>query len=280
MSKTKRLEMSDKLVIVIGLLLGAACVGALVQGLYLTITTNEFAKEQFGAALAGLVAVVLTMIPGIIERTKLLPMPAFLKVFYSVFVYLAMFFGEILHFYDTVAWWDVMLHFASGVLFSLVGYLVFMAMNKGLDIRAKISPAIIVMFSVIFAIACGVVWEIFEFGADCLIGANMQRWQNTISPEQWAAMQNVTNLSNPGLMDTMKDFIMDTAGALLSIPVVLRIAKKINRYTKTDITIEELTQEFKPVAWPKSSKPAPAPVSVMTAMGVEYKDISSVVYQP
>ena len=223
MSKTK---MSDKLVNAIQLLLSAACIGALVQGLCLTITTNEFTKEQFGAALAGLVAVVLTLIPGIIERTKLLPMPAFLKVFYSVFVYLAMFFGEMLHFYDTVAWWDVMLHFASGILFSLVGYLVFMAMNKDPDIRAKISPATIVMFSVIFAIACGVVWEIFEFGADYLIGANMQRWQNTISPEQWVAMQNVTNASNPGLVDTMKDFLNDTAGALVSIPFVTRMVKQ------------------------------------------------------
>ena len=263
--KTKTVTCPNIIVLAIQWLLAFACIGALVQAIYLSVTDGVLNTEAFTLVFTAIITFALTLIPGIIIRFKVMPMPAMLHTVYVVFVYLAMFFGEMLHFYDLVAWWDTMLHFASGIIFSLVGYMVHMMMNKDPEVRSRLHPASIVIFTVIFAMACGVVWEIFEFGADCLFGANMQRWQNSIAAGEWVAMQNVTNWSNPGLMDTMKDFIMDTGGALLSIPIVLRMAKKNSRYTKTDISMEELTLETQVVECPKIPKPVSIPSPVRNA---------------
>ena len=50
------------------------------------------------------------------------------------------------------------------------------------------------MFSFCFAVAIGVLWEIFEFTMDNLFGLNMQK---------------------SGLLDTMSDLIIDSIGAFL-----------------------------------------------------------------
>ena len=263
--RTKTSTCPNIIVLTIQWLLAFACMGALIQAIYLSVTDRVLNTEAFTMVFTAIITFALTLIPGILIRLKIMPMPALLHTVYVVFVYLAMFFGEMLRFYDLVVWWDTMLHFASGIIFSLVGYMVHLMMNKDPDVRSKLHPASIVVFTVIFAMACGVVWEIFEFGADCLFGANMQRWQNSIAAGDWAAMQNATNLSNPGLMDTMKDFIMDTGGALFSIPIVLRMAKKNSRYAKTDISMEELTLEAQVVECPTGPKPASIPAPVRNA---------------
>ena len=228
------------IVMAIQCLLALACAGALVSAISLTAATQRFAADAFLGAAAALVGFLLTFIPSLITRYKLMPMPALLQTVYVVFVYLAMFFGEILHFYDRFAWWDSMLHFTSGIMFAMVGYLVFLALNKDTELRGKLHPACIVLFAVIFSIACGVIWEIFEFTGDCLLGMNMQRWQNNIPANEWAALQNATNLSNPGLMDTMKDFIMDTAGAVVAIPLVRHLAKRDCRAAECDGAIKKI----------------------------------------
>lgn len=238
-------------------LFALACVGALVQGVWLTAARQAFAANEFMAALTTFVGLALTLVPAAVTRLKLLPMPQLLHTAFVVFVFLAMYCGEMLHFYDAFFWWDTMLHFFSGVLFALVGYLVFLALNKDPEIRRRLHPVSVVLFAVLFAIACGVVWELFEFAGDCLLGMNMQRWQNSIPAGEWAAMQNVTNLSNPGLIDTMKDFINDTMGALLAIPLILRMAKRDNVYSKTNITNGELLAEMQPAL--PAAKPAAIP---------------------
>ncbi|MFV0414384.1 MAG: hypothetical protein ACK5L3_14155 [Oscillospiraceae bacterium] len=246
------------LVVCIQALLALACLGALARGIQLSVAANAFAGNEFMAALTALVATALTLLPGLVRRLGLIPMPALLETAFVVFVYLAMFFGEMLHFYDLFPWWDSMLHLSSGVLFALVGYMLFLALNKDPAVRNKINPACVVALTVIFAIACGVLWEIFEYAGDSLLGMNMQRWQNTLPANEWAALQNVSNLSNPGLMDTMKDFINDTIGAFASIPIILPMVKKSSLYTKTNFTCNDLLREMEPVKPRAIPQPAPA----------------------
>ncbi len=53
-------------------------------------------------------------------------------------------------------------------------------------------PGFVALFSFLFAVATGAIWEIFEYGMDTLFGLNMQK---------------------SGLVDTMWDLIVDTLGA-------------------------------------------------------------------
>lgn len=55
-------------------------------------------------------------------------------------------------------------------------------------------PRFVALFAFMFAVGMGALWEIFEFAMDQLFGMNMQK---------------------SGLIDTMWDLIVDTAGALV-----------------------------------------------------------------
>lgn len=225
------------------LIFALTCVCTLTAGVVSGLQQHTFASGYFVTALTAFLSLLLVHVPDIVKRLDLVPIPWPIQLFYTLFVLGAMLFGEILRFYDRFAWWDTMLHFSSGILFSMIGYLVFLSLNRKLEVRQQINPITTVLFSVCFAIAAGAVWEIFEFSCDSLLGINMQRWQTAMSPEGWMALKNASNLSNPGLIDTMKDVIVDVGGALLSIAILLPVAKIGTQYSKTDIPIDTLHTE-------------------------------------
>ena len=196
----------------------------------------SFEGGYFVTVLVSLISLAITFVPDFIANNDIMVMPIGLQACFSVFTFLAMFLGEILNFYERFAWWDTMLHFTSGFMFSMIGYLLFLSFSRDAAVRRQFNPVIIVIFTVCFSIACGAVWEIFEFTADSLLGINMQRWQSAMGGEQWSALQNASNMSNPGLVDTMKDMICDTLGSLLSICFILPLARHNNKYKKVSIS--------------------------------------------
>ena len=68
------------------------------------------------------------------------------------------------------------------------------------------SPIFVATFAFCFAVTLGVVWEIYEFSADYIMGTNMQKF-GTEAGELF--------LGQAALMDTMKDLIVDTIGAFV-----------------------------------------------------------------
>ena len=60
------------------------------------------------------------------------------------------------------------------------------------------------MFALCFAVTVGVLWEIYEFSFDGLLGLNMQKFR----------LEDGTQLiGRAALQDTMKDLIVDVVGA-------------------------------------------------------------------
>ena len=205
---------------------------------------EAFDGSYFNVMLTALISLAITFVPDFVANKDIMVMPMGLQALFSVFTFCAMFLGEILDFYTRFSWWDTMLHFTSGVMFSLIGYMLFMSFNRDSGIRRQFNPAIVVMFTLCFSITCGAIWEIFEFGADSLLGMNMQRWQSVIPNDQWGAMQNVSNFSNPGLVNTMKDIISDTLGSVLSIFIILPLARHNNEYKRVNVPQTELLAEY------------------------------------
>ena len=223
----------------------ASFIFTMVRGLISLTGGAMDSSHYFSAAASSMIGFLLTLIPVFLVRKNILAIPPIIQTLYSVFVFCAMFGGDVLNFYNTVSWWDSFLHLTSGALFSAIGYLVFVSINRNADVRNQLHPVTAIMFAVCFALAAGVVWEIYEFAADCLFGMNMQRWQNTMSVEQWASLQHVSNFSQPGLIDSMKDMILDTMGAIFSIPILLPMIRRGNRYVKTTIS----TQQVQAATW-------------------------------
>lgn len=112
---------------------------------------------------------------------------------FTLFIYLALFLGEIRSFYFRFWWWDMILHFFSGIALGFIGFLILYSLYK--NNRLPISAGLLVFLSFTFAVALGSVWEIFEFAMDSFFGLNMQK---------------------SGLLDTMWDLILNTFGALIA----------------------------------------------------------------
>ena len=135
----------------------------------------------------------LTFLPVIFERNYKIDIPVEIELMIVVFLYAALFLGEVRGYYEYYWWWDLLLHGGSALAFGFIGFIILYVLYRGKKINAN--PWVIAVFSFCFAIAMGTVWEIFEFSMDQLFGFAMQR---------------------TGLIDTMWDLIIDCVGALIA----------------------------------------------------------------
>ncbi len=143
----------------------------------------------------------MTYYPSILAKRFGVYLPARLEITITLFIFSAQVLGEMNGFYDKIPWWDTMLHTTSGVILGLVGFLFVYLLNEKGDKNVNLSPIFVVVFAFCFAITMGVFWEFFEFGADRILGYNMQKFR---MPGQ------------DGLVDTMEDLIVDTVGAVIA----------------------------------------------------------------
>lgn len=153
-----------------------------------------------------LLGIFALFIPNIITKKSKIMIPNGMYIVYVVFLYAAIFLGEVRDFYYRVPNWDTVLHTFSGACIGALGFSVVSLLNKHDNTHVSLSPFFVALFSFCFAVTMGVLWEIYEFSFDGLLGLNMQKF----------ALENGTNLvGRLALMDTMKDLIVDALGAFV-----------------------------------------------------------------
>ncbi|WP_194192271.1 DUF2238 domain-containing protein [Clostridium chrysemydis] len=115
-----------------------------------------------------------------------------------VFVFLSMYLANVMNFYN-IEYYDKMLHFASGFLIAILGFIVFVYLFK--DKRNKaIKPISALLFVIMFSASSAAIWEIWEFTTDSLFNLQAQN----------------------GLVDTMWDIVLGTlSGVIMSIPIYM-----------------------------------------------------------
>ena len=146
------------------------------------------------------------MIPTIITRHFKLMVPGVMCILYYVFLYCAIFLGEIFSFYYRIPIWDSILHAMSAAMLSTLGFILVDWLNKDDHVKLSMNPLFVSLFAFSFALMIGTLWEIYEFSFDSILGLNMQK----------ARLENGTPLvGNAALTDTMKDLIIDALAALL-----------------------------------------------------------------
>lgn len=140
------------------------------------------------------------LLPAIFQRHLPVKVPAEMQILALVFVFAALFLGEMRSYYDRIWWWDIALHASSGLLLGILGFLLVYVLNESRNIDLHMRPRFVALFAFLFAVAVGALWEIFEFSMDQLFGLRMQK----------------PMFDDPsGLTDTMWDLILDSAGALV-----------------------------------------------------------------
>ena len=147
---------------------------------------------------------IVMMLPTFINRRWKLVVPDVMCVLYYVFLYFAVFLGEIFSFYYKIPYWDVFLHAMSGAMLGALGFILIDWLNTDPHVRLSASPLFISLFAFSFALSIGALWEIYEFSFDSVFGLNMQKFR---------AESGEIMVGREALLDTMKDLITDAASA-------------------------------------------------------------------
>lgn len=146
------------------------------------------------------------MLPGFLKRRIQLNIPSLMIIVYAVFLYCAIYLGEVHSFYYRIPQWDSILHSFSGMALCTIGFSIIGLLNKSESVPLSLSPAFVALFAFCFAVSVDAIWEIYEFSVDCFLHINMQKY----------ALETGELLTGQAaLADTMKDLIIDTIGALV-----------------------------------------------------------------
>lgn len=145
-------------------------------------------------------------LPSLLERRWSFEIPNYMSILYFIFLYCAIYLGEVRNFYYVVPHWDTILHAFSGAMLGAFGFTLVRIFNDSEKVRVNLSPLFICMFAFCFALSVGALWEIYEFSGDALFGLNMQKFRLADGTEL---------VGHAALGDTMKDIIIDAIGAFI-----------------------------------------------------------------
>ncbi|MFI3283713.1 MAG: hypothetical protein R3Y57_01385 [Erysipelotrichaceae bacterium] len=165
-------------------------------------------KADFTLMLTqSLLGIVVLILPSILAKKWMIEIPSHMMILYVIFLYCAIFLGEVRSFYYNVPHWDTILHGFSGAMLGALGFSFVSLLNKSEGIPLELSPAFVAFFAFCFAVTLGVAWEVYEFTFDGVLGLNMQKFM---------LEDGTLLLGRAALQDTMKDLIVDAVGAAIT----------------------------------------------------------------
>lgn len=192
------------------------------------------AIRAFGGPISDVLLCILTAlglgIPYLLRRAWGYQMSDALFVLCFVYI-LGSMAARVYKLYYLLSHWDKLLHLLGGIVFALIGSYLMVLLNR--DCRQQ--RLLRILFAVCFSIAISVLWEFYEYGMDRFFGTDMQRdtvvqsiYSYNLGDEpgvvgEIADIESVTindvllegGYLDLGLIDTMGDMLIETAGALL-----------------------------------------------------------------
>lgn len=184
---------------------------------------------------------ILFTLPTVASRTFKVKLPTTLEIIVYLFIFAAEILGEIQNFYGIFKHWDTMLHTLNGFLSAAVGFSLIDILNRTDKFHIKMTPAFVALVAFCFSMTIGVLWEFFEYGADRYFNTDMQK--DRIVEKISSVELNKENKNDPviidninrtviysdnnkkatieggyldiGIIDTMKDLIVNFIGALV-----------------------------------------------------------------
>lgn len=157
-------------------------------------------RRDLQDALLVAAIMLVTLLPLVLRHRLSVRMPYAFQILAVVFVFAALYLGSMQRFYVMFPWWDSVLHFSSGLLLGILGFMLIYLLNEDRRIDLSVKPIFMAVFAFTFALALGALWEIVEFVMDLTLGTTMQ----TPTPGDPS-----------GLTDTMIDLILDATGGVI-----------------------------------------------------------------
>ena len=146
-------------------------------------------------------------IPSILSRRLSFEIPMVLYALYIVFLYCAIFLGEVRSFYYVIPFWDDVLHCMSSMMTGLFAFLLVTILNRNEKTIFSLSRGFVAVFAFCSSLTIGALWEIYEFCCDGLFHFNMQKFMTA---------DGTVLAGHAALADTVTDLAVDCIGALIS----------------------------------------------------------------
>ena len=212
------------LYVVLRLLVIGAMVLSVVRGKY---------ENLFVCSLA----LVLFLVPSFFKKNFGIEVPSTLEKIIMLFIFASQILGEIACYYVKFPGWDTMLHTVNGFLCAAIGFSLVDILNQNNRFKFRLSPLYVAIVAFCFSMTIGVLWEMFEYSADCFFKTDMQKdfvvyhissvaLDNTMSNKP-VIIDGITEVyvnGTPlglggyldiGLHDTMKDLMVNFVGAVV-----------------------------------------------------------------
>lgn len=202
----------------------------------------QFFNGNYENVMLCVLTLVLFMLPSFCERRLHIDLPDTLEVIVLLFIFSAEILGEIQEFYILIPGWDTVLHTLNGFLCAAIGFSIVNILNGDKHTSMHLSPFYMAVTAFCFSMTIGILWEFFEWGMDNFAGLDMQKDTvltgfNTVmlDPQGRNVAYHVRNVTDTilvfadgstmsmglggyldiGLMDTMKDLLVNLIGAVV-----------------------------------------------------------------
>ncbi len=176
-------------------------------------------SDYFLMLLQCVVGSFAMLLPGFTEKRFKISIPTNMMFVYSIFLYCAIYLGEVRNFYFVIPNWDTILHTFSGAMIGALGFSVISFLNNSDNIPVSLTPISVAFFTFCFAVTMGVFWEFYEFFADAVLGTNMQKF---------ALEDGTLFIGHAAISDTMGDLLVDCLGAFF-ISIIGYISLKYDK---------------------------------------------------
>ena len=158
-----------------------------------------------------------------------LKIPIMLETSLTVFAFCGFVLGDVFDFYKKIPVWDSILHAFSGIILAYVGFVLIDYFVKRDSINLSMGHMYICVSVVLFSLSLGAIWEIGEYLVDDIFGTNNQQYMKSTRGTLYGK-EDEPLLGHEALNDTMKDLMLDFAGA--SIVGVVEYLKEDRRKHK------------------------------------------------
>ena len=204
----------------------------------------EILRGNWGNVFLCILTLFLYLIPYLVDQKLKIDLPNALDIMIFLFIFSAEILGEIQNFYGIIPYWDTILHTINGFLCAAIGFSLVDILNQSEKFSIQLSPIFVAIVAFCFSMTVGVLWEFFEFGMDTFTKTDMQKdtvvqtiSSVTLHPEGKNIPVVLNNVDKSviyyydgngqlmqttieggyldlGLIDTMKDLIVNFIGAI------------------------------------------------------------------
>lgn len=225
---------------------------------------------NFANVFLCILTLILFTIPYFINKTFKIALPNTLEIIIFLFIFSAEILGEIQNFYSAFIHFDTILHTINGFLCAAIGFSLIDILNQNEKFHMKMSPIFVALVAFCFSMTIGVLWEFIEFGSDNFFETDMQKDRivqsfssvklnedgknkvvkfNSIDHTTIYYYDNDKNLIeynvrggylDLGLIDTMKDLLVNFIGAIVFSIIGLLYIKNRDGYKFAENFIPKL----------------------------------------